>query len=129
MDGAREGVRQRGREGGKEGGRTGEGRKTGHILVLFMDPEGNLFQEEGGIARPEACTSVKKDLVRSKRDLLGGTEQSAPGESERERARARGREGEKVYRQRERERERAQTSDIRQLTIHSRRERGGADAR
>ena len=107
MDGAREGVRQRGREGGKEGGRTGEGRKTGHILVLFMDPEGNLFQEEGGIARPEACTSVKKDLVRSKRDLLGGTEQSAPGESERERARARGREGEKVYRQRERERERA----------------------
>ena len=92
MDGAREGVRQRGREGGKEGGRTGEGRKTGHILVLFMDPEGNLFQEEGGIARPEACTSVKKDLVRSKRDLLGGTEQSAPGESERERARGRERE-------------------------------------
>ena len=51
--------------------------------MLFMDPESNLFQEEGGIARPEACTSVKRAPLRSKRDLLGGTEPSAPGEGER----------------------------------------------
>ena len=53
--------------------------------MLLMDPEGYLFQEEGGIARPEACTQVSKETDFGAKE----TDLEVQGKVHRERARGR----------------------------------------